>query len=138
MLLYINTFRILCFKSCGLEILFRHKSGKHTLTLHLVRKMNRADIISTLSQHQALLKSHGIERIGLFGSFVRDEQKETSDIDLLVQFSKDKKSLHNLVSLGDELEKLFGRDVELVTTESLSKYIGPHILNEVQYAPLYN
>jgi len=100
--------------------------------------MNRSVILSTLCEHQALLKSHGIERIGLFGSFVRNEQKDSSDIDLLVQFSKGKKSLHNLVSLGDELEKLFGRNVELVTTESLSKYIGPHILNEVQYAPLYN
>jgi predicted nucleotidyltransferase len=100
--------------------------------------MNRSVIISTLCEHQALLKSHGIERIGLFGSFVRNEQKDSSDIDLLVQFSKGKKSLHNLVSLGDELEKLFVRNVELVTTESLSKYIGPHILNEVQYASLYN
>jgi predicted nucleotidyltransferase len=100
--------------------------------------MNRSVIISTLSQNQALLHAHGIERIGLFGSFVRDEQTDSSDIDLLVQFSQGKKSLHNLVSLGDELEKLFGRSVELVTTESLSKYIGPHILNEVQYASIYN
>ena len=89
-------------------------------------------------QHQELLKFHGIERIGLFGSFVRNEQKESSDIDLLIHFSKGKKSLHNLVSLGHELEKLFGRNVDLVTTESLSKYIGPRILSEVQYAPLYN
>ena len=100
--------------------------------------MDRSVIISILSLHQALLKSHGIERIGLFGSFVRNEQTASSDIDLLVQFSKGKKTLHNLVSLGDELEKLFGRNVELVTTESLSKYIGPRILNEVQYAPFYS
>jgi len=100
--------------------------------------MNRSLIILTLSQHQALLQAHGIERIGLFGSFVRGEQTDSSDIDLLVHFSKGKKSLHNLVSLGDQLERLFGRNVELVTTESLSKYIGPHILNEVQYASFYN
>jgi predicted nucleotidyltransferase len=100
--------------------------------------MNRSLIILTLSQHQALLQAHGIERIGLFGSFVRDEQTDSSDIDLLVHFSKGEKSLHNLVSLGEELEKLFGRSVELVTNESLSKYIGPHILNEVQYASFYN
>ena len=100
--------------------------------------MNRSIIISTLSQHHDLLQEHGIERIGLFGSFVREEQTETSDIDLLVHFSKAKKSLHNLVSLGIELEKLFGRKVELVSSESLSKYIGPHILKEVQYASLNN
>lgn len=96
--------------------------------------MNSSMIFSLLERNQQLLGQYGVEQIGLFGSFVRNEQTDQSDIDFLVKFSQGKKSLHNLVGLADDLEKLFGRKVEVVTRESLSPYIGPYILKEVQYA----
>ena len=96
--------------------------------------MNSLTIFSLLEKNQSILSRYGVEQIGLFGSYVRNEQSDASDIDLLVEFSRGKKSLHNLVSLADDLEKLFGKRVEIVTKESLSPYIGPHILREVQYA----
>jgi len=74
----------------------------------------------------------------LFGSFVRNEQKDDSDIDFLVEFKKNQKNIHNLVGLADLLESILGKKVEVVTKESLSKYIGPYILKEVQYATILN
>jgi predicted nucleotidyltransferase len=100
--------------------------------------MQKTTIFSLLAKHYNQIEDYGVERIGLFGSYVRNEQTESSDIDFLVEFSKEKKNIHNLVGLGDFLEKLFGKKVELVTKESLSKYIGPHILKEVQYASFAN
>lgn len=87
-----------------------------------------------LQNKQQELEQYGVQRIGLFGSFVRGDNKLDSDIDFLVDFQKEKKTLHNLIYLGDYLENLFGRKVDLVTPQGLSKYIGPHILKEVQYA----
>lgn len=53
------------------------------------------------------LKEFGVHQIGLFGSYVRNEATQDSDIYFLVDFAIEKKSLHNLVYLGDFLEKLF-------------------------------
>jgi predicted nucleotidyltransferase len=96
--------------------------------------INKKTIFNALQAKQLELKSYGVQRIGLFGSFVRGDNKPNSDIDFLVDFYKEKKTLHNLIYLGDYLENLFGRKVDLVTPQGLSKYIGPYILKEVQYA----
>jgi predicted nucleotidyltransferase len=98
------------------------------------KDINKGFIFSMLQTKQHELQGYGVERIGLFGSFVRGDNKDNSDIDFLVDFQKEKKNLHNLIYLGDYLENLFGRKVDLVTPQGLSKFIGPHILKEVQYA----
>ncbi len=100
--------------------------------------MDHRYILSFLTAHNDAVKRFGVERIGLFGSYLRDEQNENSDIDFLVEFSTGKKNIRNLVALADYLEESFGKKVEVVTKESLSKYIGPHILKEVKYASLIN
>ena len=96
--------------------------------------LTKEQILSELAARQQELKQYGVQRIGLFGSFVRNEATNESDIDLLTEFIAEKKTLKNLVHLGDFLEQLFDRKVEIVTPQSLSKYIGPYILNEVEYA----
>ena len=53
----------------------------------------------------------------------------------VLPIKKGQKTLHNLTVLGELLESWFDRKVDLVTPESLSPFIGPHIINEVQYAP---
>ena len=70
--------------------------------------------------------------IGLFGSFVRDTATEKSDIDLLVDFAPRQKTYDNFMDLSFFLEDLFKRKIEIVTPQSLNKYIGPHILKEVE------
>ena len=87
----------------------------------------------TLASHKEQLVNYGVKRIGLFGSFVRNNEKENSDIDLLVDMVKEKKTFRNFMSLNYYLEDLFGRKVDLITIQSLSPHIGPHILKAVEY-----
>ena len=91
-------------------------------------------VFALLSENKDKITAFGVKRIGLFGSFVRGEQRQDSDVDVLVDFDPKQKTFHNFMHLAFFLEELFGRKVELVTRESLSPYIGPHILREVQYA----
>jgi len=95
----------------------------------------REKVLSLIIEHQDRIKALGVKRLGLFGSFVREEQGATSDVDLLVEFEQDRKTFDNFIQLSFFLEDLFRRRVELVTTESLSPYIGPHIMSEVEYVP---
>lgn len=92
--------------------------------------------LEQLEAHQADIRRFGVSRVGLFGSCARGEERAASDVDLLVHFEAGRKTLANLVELGDFLEALFGRRVELITPESLSPYFGPSILREVRYARL--
>lgn len=92
--------------------------------------------LEKLEAHQSDLERLGVRRIGLFGSCLRGDQRPDSDVDVLVEFDEENRKLANLVELGDYLEMIFGRHVELLTPESLSPYIGPHILREVQYAEI--
>ena|ERR1035437_5014528 len=93
-------------------------------------------ILQSLVAHKQQLAAYGVNKIGLFGSYLRNEATENSDIDLLVDIQKDKKTFKNFLALNYYLEDLFGRKVELVTTQSLSPHIGPHILKTVVYAPI--
>ena len=96
----------------------------------------KQDILRSIVENQARIKDLGVRRLGLFGSFVRDEQNPESDIDLLVEFEPGAKTFDRFMELAFFLEELFNRRVELVTAESLSPYLGPHILREVEYVAL--
>ena len=74
----------------------------------------------------------GVRSIGLFGSFVRNEQTPSSDVDILIEFSTGRHTFDNFMDVSLLLEDVLGRKVDLVTRESLSPYIGPHILREVE------
>ena len=91
-------------------------------------------IVSTIKTHKAELVKLGVTNIGLFGSYVRNEQSKKSDIDILVDFDPEKENFDNYMAVYDYFEKLFKNEkVEIVTKNGLSPYIGPKILNEVMY-----
>jgi predicted nucleotidyltransferase len=90
-------------------------------------------VLELVREQQDQIKAFGVKRLGLFGSFVREEQDDESDVDFLVEFLPDRKTFDSFIHLAFYLEELLERRVELVTPESLSPYIGPHILNEVEY-----
>ncbi len=96
---------------------------------------NKAEVFERLREHHARLRDLGVKRLGLFGSFVRHEATLTSDVDLLVEFRPGQKTFDHFMELSFLLEDILQRPVELVTTESLSPYIGPRILESVEYAP---
>ncbi len=93
----------------------------------------KEELLNVLLQYKDTLKSYGVNRIGLFGSFVKDRQNAESDIDLLVEFLPDQKNFRNFINLAFFLEDMLNRKVELVTAESLSPYLKPYILKEVEY-----
>jgi predicted nucleotidyltransferase len=90
------------------------------------------EILDRLRQCEPKLQELGVTRLGLFGSFVREEQDSTSDIDVLVEFAPGKKSFDAFMGIAFLLEDELQRRVELVTFDSLSPYIGPRILAEVE------
>lgn len=94
---------------------------------------NKKNILVIIKSNQNDIESFGVKRLGLFGSFVRKQQKPTSDIDLLVEFYPEKKNFDNLVHLSFLLETLLKCHIELVTPESLSPYIKPNVMSEVEY-----
>lgn len=96
--------------------------------------ITKQQIKKLLSEYQTELQRIGISQIGLFGSYVREKQHEMSDIDILVDFQEGAENFDNLMKLCDLLEDIFkGEKVEVVTKNGLSPYIGPKILNEVEY-----
>ncbi|MBP0028200.1 nucleotidyltransferase family protein [Roseofilum sp. Guam] len=79
-------------------------------------------------------KQYQINQLGLFGSYVRGEATETSDIDLLVEFSPDINfGLITYCKLENYLSERLGKKVDLVTKDGLKPYIGQQILQEVVY-----
>ncbi|THF78462.1 nucleotidyltransferase [Cohnella fermenti] len=94
--------------------------------------MNKMDIQNTLQQQKQYLRdSFYVDRIGLFGSFLRDEQTADSDIDLLVEFSKPVG--FEFIELKEYLEGVFGKLVDLVTPNALRPFMKDNIISEVQF-----
>lgn len=75
-------------------------------------------------------KDRGITYLGLFGSYARGEQKESSDVDLLVNFSR-RISLLDLVNTERKLSQLIGVPVDLIPEKSLNKHVRPYVLNDL-------
>jgi len=74
-----------------------------------------------------ILQSYGASRIGIFGSYARDEAGPDSDLDLLVDFT-DRKSLLTLVRIKRELSEALGIQVDLLTEAAIS----PHLIDRIK------
>ena len=93
--------------------------------------MNKITVLRKSSQLKSELSHYGVTKLGLFGSTVRGENTEHSDIDILIDFQPEKETYQNFMSVCDKLESVCKLDI--VTFKGLSPYIGNHILNEVEY-----
>ena len=94
----------------------------------------KENIIATLKSYKPELSKFGVKNIGLFGSYLRNEQSDKSDIDLLIDFEPGKENFDNYMAVYDIFESIFKDEkVEVVTKNGLSKHIGPKILNDVMY-----
>ena len=99
------------------------------------RVATKEEIVRRILNEREKLALLGVVSIGLFGSFARGEQTPSSDIDILVEFDREKHTFDNFMEVSFLLEDLLGRKVEVVTPEGLSPHIGPHILREVERVP---
>lgn len=96
----------------------------------------KQDILRLIRTHQSRISQLGVKKLGLFGSYARNEQSRESDVDLLVEFAPGRKSFDNFMQLSFLLEEALQKPVELVTPESLSPYLRPHIMAEVEYVTI--
>ncbi len=88
-----------------------------------------------LKKHEKELRErYGIEEIGIFGSYLRGDAKEESDLDILVEFKPQARiSLLEFVELENYFSDLLGVKVDLVERSALKPRIGKCILREVEY-----
>lgn len=93
------------------------------------------DIKEKLTQHKdAIVQNYHVIRLGIFGSYRRGEQTETSDVDILVEFEPSFRfGLLTFCELENHLSELLGLKVDLVMKDSLKPKIGENILREILY-----
>jgi hypothetical protein len=96
--------------------------------------LTKEEILRKIEENEEEIKRYGVKRVGLFGSYIRNEQKEKSDVDILVEFEEGKKTFDNYMNLAFFLEDLFNCKVDLVIAESIKPLLKPYILSEVEYA----
>jgi predicted nucleotidyltransferase len=91
------------------------------------------EIKKILAEHKPeIRKQFKVKSIGIFGSYVRGEQKERSDVDVLVEFAEPV-GLFEFMDLEEYLQNIFGTKVDLVSKKALKPRIGQYILKEVVY-----
>jgi len=99
--------------------------------------LNKKDIIEILKKELPELKSkYYVKRIGIFGSYAKDLQKEDSDIDIIVEFKKPIGL--EFIDFTERLEKLFNKKVDILTRDGIRsiriKKIADDILGSIIYA----
>ncbi len=97
------------------------------------------EILEKIQENMNEIRRFGVKKIGLFGSYVKDEQRTESDIDILVEFKKDQKTFDHYMDLKFFLEdlfklNLFNLKVDLVISEAIQPDLKPYILDSVKYA----
>ena len=96
-------------------------------------KQNKNQIKNTLNQYRELFKkNYNVEELGVFGSFARGDNTQTSDVDILVRFSQPL-GFFKFIELENYLTGLLGRKVDLVTEKALKPAIKRDVLREVMY-----
>jgi hypothetical protein len=95
--------------------------------------MDKKEIIEIIQKRKPELTTHyGVRRLGLFGSYVKNQQRKKSDVDILVQFSRDI-DLFDFIDLREYLENELNAKVDLVMESALKPNLGKRILAEVEY-----
>lgn len=88
-------------------------------------------IIRTIKElREQVRKEYKAEIIGIFGSYARGEQRESSDVDILVKFLE-KATLFDLVGLGDFLEEQLNVKVDIVSERAVRPELKEQIFQEV-------
>ena len=89
--------------------------------------MQRDEAITKLKEHEAELRRLGVERLYLFGSTVRGEAREDSDVDLFFDYERGKLGLFELMDVKEETSRILGRKADIMTRDSLHKVLRSRI-----------
>ena len=94
---------------------------------------SRSDIIELIEQNRSAIKNFGVRELGLFGSFAREEQQLSSDVDILVELERE--TFKDYMGLLSFLQTTFDRKVDLVMKDTIKPLIRDRILKETIYVP---
>ena len=95
---------------------------------------SKEDVIYYLNKNKELLhKRFGVNRIGIFGSFVKQCQTDSSDIDIVIEMEKTKKNIHSFLKLKRFLEKELARKIDMGFEDSLKPAVKDEIKEEIIY-----
>ena len=122
----------------GCGVIFNVSGGDEMKKVRGHKVLDKRRILQILRDNSSELKSYGVTKIGLFGSYARNEQNENSDIDLLVCLAEGMKTFRNFMSLCYFIDELFeGFKTDVVTSDSISKNLKPYIEKEIEYEKIY-
>jgi len=94
--------------------------------------MGKEEILKKILANKEKVRQFKVKKLGLFGSYARGDENQTSDIDILVEFNQ--KSFDNYMDLKFFLEELFNSKIDLVITDAIKPRLKPIILKEAVYA----
>ncbi|QUL98543.1 MAG: nucleotidyltransferase family protein [Candidatus Fermentithermobacillus carboniphilus] len=98
----------------------------------IARHLSKETVLRQLEESAGIIKEYGVRRIGIFGSVLRGEAREDSDLDVLVEFSE--KTFDKCFGLKVFLEDLFGAKIDLVIADKVKSRLRGQIFGEVEYA----
>ena len=98
-----------------------------------MKALNKKEIFKLLKKHKEKLKKCHVLKIGIFGSVLRGDNTNESDVDFIVEFENGKKNYDNFIELAFLLERILQRKIELLTIEALNPYMKPKILKEAYF-----
>lgn len=92
------------------------------------------EIMKILKSNMDNIEKFHVSKVGLFGSFARNEQSDASDVDILVEFEDGHETFDNYMDLKFYLEELFDRKVDVVIFDSIKPAMRSSIMRSVKYA----
>ena len=96
--------------------------------------MTKDSILDYLKSHKIEFnKKYGVSKIGLFGSYARNEANNESDIDIAIEIDKEKKNIHTFLALKREMECVFNKKVDLGIESSLKPIAREQVKKEIIY-----
>jgi predicted nucleotidyltransferase len=98
----------------------------------VISVLDKKAVERKLKEHKPILEErYFVKRIGIFGSYARDEQKKESDVDIIVEFTSPVG--FKFIELKLYLEEILDKKVDLVTPNALKPQIKESVLKEVSY-----
>ncbi len=101
----------------------------------MAKTIDLRDILHILKDNKKMLsEKYGVTDIAVFGSYVRNENKEKSDIDMFVELKAEFRTFDNFMDLKFYLQKITSKKIDLVIKNSIRKELKPAILKEAVHA----
>ena len=97
--------------------------------------MNRNDALAILRQSETALRARGVQRIAVFGSVSRGDNRADSDLDIMIEIAPDARiGVFEYVGLKEYIESLFEGPVDVVSRDALKPYVRPAVTADAVYA----